>query len=184
MEQFQKEAEQMSIAMGEFQEASGFKDGSLIVVGCSSSEIMGNKIGSATNMEAAGAILPAILRWAKQNSLYIAVQCCEHLNRCLVVEESCAAKYGLEIVNTVPYSKCGGALGATAMELFENPVVVESLKNQAHGGVDIGNTFIGMHLRRVAVCVRTSVKTVGYASLNCVRTRPILVGGSRAKYNP
>lgn len=183
MSQFHNEAAQLQTVLEELQLNANFKPGNLIVIGCSSSEIAGYRIGSATNIEVAMAILPVILEWAQQSGLLIAVQCCEHLNRCLIVEQACAKQYGLEEVNVIPYLKGGGALAAAAMELFAAPVVVESLQHQAHGGVDIGNTFIGMHLRRVAVCVRPSIKNIGAAQISCVKTRPLLIGGSRAKHH-
>lgn len=184
MNQFSQQATELAAALTEFQANAGFKPGNLIVVGCSTSEVTGCRIGKATNMDVSRAILPVIITWARQNELHIAIQCCEHLNRCLVVEEACARKYGLEEVTVIPYEKAGGGIGAAAMELFDKPVVAESLNHQAHGGLDIGNTFIGMHLRRVAVCVRLSVTQIGAAPLNCVRTRPILIGGARARYTP
>ena len=179
-----KAAEELGAALKEFQAEAKFKRGALIVFGCSTSEILGAKIGAATSAEVAGAILPVILEWANNNNLYIAIQCCEHLNRSLVVEAECAEKFNLEEVNAIPYLNGGGGLSAAAMTSLVNPVLVDSLMHQAHGGADIGNTFIGMHLRRVAVCVRLSIKSIGFAQINCVKTRPMLVGGNRAKHHP
>ena len=182
MNSFENEAEKLKTALAEFQTAARFRPDDLIVFGCSSSEIAGLRIGSATNMEAARALLPVMQEWGERNGLYLAVQCCEHLNRSLVVEAGCAGAYDLEEVNVIPHEKGGGALAAAAMELFTEPLVVESLLHKAHGGVDIGNTFIGMHLRRVAVCVRLDISRIGEATINCVRTRPVLIGGDRAKH--
>ena len=180
---FEKEAAQTAQALHQFQEAAAFNPGSLIVIGCSSSEIVGSRIGSATSKEAAQAVLPEIIAWAQKNTLHIAVQCCEHLNRCLIVEEPCAEKFRLEPVSVIPYTKAGGGLADAAMKLFTRPVVVESLRHGAHGGMDIGGTLIGMHLRRVAVRTQIDVKRIGAASVICAHTRPILIGGERAKYN-
>lgn len=184
MHAFQNEAAELKKALGELQAAAGYPAGNLIAIGCSSSEILGAKIGASTNMEVSKSILRAIMEWAGGNGLHIAIQCCEHLNRCLVVEEDYAETHSLEIVNVVPYAGGGGGLSAAAMEMFERPVVVISLNHSAHGGIDIGNTFIGMHLRRVAVCVRLSVTHIGMATINCVKTRPMLIGGDRSRHNP
>ena len=112
--------------------------------------------------------------------LYLAIQCCEHLNRALVVEEECALKYGLEIVSVVPHEKAGGSLATVAMTSFRKPVVVETIA--AHAGLDVGDTFIGMHLKRVAVPVRLAVKQIGKAHVTAARTRPKFIGGDRARY--
>jgi uncharacterized protein (TIGR01440 family) len=121
-------------------------------------------------------LLPVI----QENKLFLAIQCCEHLNRALVVEKACAEKYGLEIVAVMPHPKAGGSLSASAMEKFNQPVVVETIT--AHAGLDIGDTFIGMHLKRVAVPVRLAAKNIGQAHLTAARHRPKLIGGARAKY--
>jgi len=180
---FEKETMQIRQALEELQDEAGFMPQNLIVFGCSSSEIIGERIGSSTSLEAAEAVMPEIIAWAGKHGLFCAVQCCEHLNRCLVVEAGCAEKYGLEIVNVIPHAGAGGGLAEAAIKLFKAPVTVETLRCQAHGGMDIGNTFIGMHLRRVAVCVRIGVTHIGCATVNCVRTRPALIGGARSKNN-
>ena len=182
MSEMQQEAGQMRELLRELQDLSGFKPGNLIVFGSSSSEVLGQRIGKGTNLEVPEAILPVILSWAKEHGLFVAVQGCEHIDRCLVVEAACAEKYDLEIVNVVPHQKAGGGFATVAMELFEQPVVVLNLRGKAHGGVDTGNTFIGMHMRRVVVPVRLSVKKIGEAAVSCARTRPMLVGGERARY--
>ena len=116
----------------------------------------------------------------KEKGIFLAAQCCEHLNRALVVERECAEKYGLEIVCVVPKAKAGGSFATTAYENFNAPVVVETIK--AHAGVDIGSTIIGMHLRHVAVPVRLSMKQLGEANVTFARTRPKYIGGPRAVY--
>lgn len=168
-------------ALYDLLQAAKLKSGQIVVVGGSTSEVVGKRIGSCTNIGIANALLDGILPQIKENNLYLAIQCCEHLNRALVVEEECAEKYGLEIVNVFPYIRGGGGLAAAAMDRFETPVVVEHI--QASAGMDIGDVFIGMHLKDVGVVVRSSVKSIGHAHLSMIRTRPKLIGGARAKYS-
>ena len=156
--------------------------GQILVVGCSSSEILGEKIGSCTNGEVGQAVYRGLMPLVEAGQLFLAVQCCEHLNRCLVVERACAEKYGWEAVNVVPQLNAGGALATAAYERMQSPVVVETIRG--HAGMDIGDTFIGMHLRPVAVPVRCQIKTIGQANLTMARTRPKMVGGARAVYQP
>ena len=152
----------------------------IVVVGCSTSEVIGAHIGSAGSREVAKVILDGLRQGCAQYGVYLAVQCCEHLNRALVIEEQVGAHYGLEQVMVVPVAKAGGALGAQAMRDFENPIVVESIK--AHAGLDIGSTLIGMHLKAVAVPLRLTQKTIGQAFVTAALTRPKLIGGPRAVY--
>ncbi|NLW24130.1 MAG: TIGR01440 family protein [Clostridia bacterium] len=152
----------------------------VLVVGCSTSEVAGKKIGSSGSLEVAEAILQGILPPLQEAEIYLAVQCCEHLNRALVVEKEAALKYGWEEVTVVPHEKAGGSLATLAYDKFKEPVVVEEI--QAHAGMDIGDTFIGMHLKKVAVPVRLDIKKIGQAHLTLARTRPKLIGGERAKY--
>ena len=154
--------------------------GEILVIGCSSSEIVGETIGKGSNINAAKAVFEGIYPTLAAKGIYIAAQCCEHLNRALVVERECAERYGLEIVCVVPQAKAGGSFATTAYKNFHEPVVVEFVK--AHAGVDIGSTLIGMHLRAVAVPVRLSVKTLGQANVTFARTRPKYIGGPRAEY--
>ena len=116
----------------------------------------------------------------KEKGIYLAAQCCEHLNRALIVERECADKYGYEIVSVKPQPKAGGSFATVTYESLEAPVAVEFIK--ADAGMDIGDTLIGMHLRHVAVPVRVSVKKIGEANLVCARTRPKFIGGARAIY--
>lgn len=154
--------------------------GQIMVVGCSTSEVIGERIGSAGSSEVAEAILSSLLTVCAQFDVYLAVQCCEHLNRALVIEEKAAQRYQLEPVRVVPVTKAGGALGAMAMSSFHSPIVVENIK--AHVGLDIGNTLIGMHLKAVAVPVRLKQKNIGQAFLTAALTRPKLIGGPRSVY--
>ncbi|NLV85843.1 MAG: TIGR01440 family protein [Clostridiales bacterium] len=156
------------------------KKGDVIVIGCSTSEIVGEKIGQGSAPETAQAVLDGIVPHLSEKGLYLAAQCCEHLNRALVVERQLAENLGLEIVFAVPKPKAGGSFAAAAYESMAEPVLVEHIK--AAAGMDIGETLIGMHLRDVAVPLRLSVKTLGQARVTAARTRPKLIGGARAQY--
>ena len=151
----------------------------LLVVGCSSSEIAG---GHASTYELGEAVARAALECGKELGFACAFQCCEHLNRSLVVERDVAEARGLQIVCAVPRPKAGGSLATAAYKAMREPVLVETIA--ADAGLDIGQTLIGMHLRRVAVPVRLSRKTVGEALITAARTRPPLIGGERARYTP
>ena len=168
-------------ATEELLEVAHLKAGDILVVGCSSSEIMGGQIGHASALDAAQAAFSGIYSVLKEQGIFLAAQCCEHLNRALILERACAEKYGYEIVNVHPQPKAGGSFATTAWETFEAPVAVEHIK--AHAGLDIGGTLIGMHLRDVAVPVRISLDHVGQAILLCARTRAKFIGGSRAIYD-
>lgn len=157
------------------------KKGDILVIGCSSSEMVGEKIGKGSSLEAAEAAFEAIYAEAQARGVYLAAQCCEHLNRAIIIERECAEKYGLEEVCVVPQPKAGGSFATTAYKRFSSPVAVENIK--AHAGLDIGGTLIGMHLRSVAVPVRLSVKKIGEANILCARTRPKYIGGERAHYS-
>ena len=156
------------------------KPGQIVVVGCSTSEINGKNIGKGSSIDTAKAVLEGLLPTLQQAGLHLAIQCCEHLNRALVVERQCQECYNLEEVSVYPILGAGGGLANQAMKHFTDPVVVESI--QAHAGMDIGDTFIGMHLKPVAVPVRGSTKIIGEAHLTMARTRPKLIGGERACY--
>lgn len=152
----------------------------IFVVGCSTSEVLGSKIGTGGSTELAVAMFKALKAVTDAHGLYLAIQCCEHLNRSVVLEAATVDKYGFNEVTVRPMPHAGGALGTAAYENFSEPVVVETIV--AHLGLDIGQTLIGMHLKRVAVPVRLQHKTIGEAILTAARTRPPLVGGERAKY--
>lgn len=153
----------------------------ILVIGCSSSEVLGEKIGTNSSLDVAKALFKGIYPIIKENGLYLAVQCCEHLNRALIIEKAASDKYGYEVVNVVPQPKAGGSFATTAYENFDCPVAVEKIS--ASLGLDIGNTLIGMHLKSVAVPVRIEVKKIGNAPLVCARTRPKFIGGVRAAYD-
>ena len=172
--------EQAESAVRELLEVSKLHRGELLVIGCSSSEIMGERIGKGSSMEAAQAVYDGIAPVLKEQGILLAVQCCEHLNRALIVERSTAEKFGYEPVNVRPWAHAGGSFATTVWENMREPVAVEHIR--ASAGMDIGDTLIGMHLRDVAVPVRLSVKKIGEANLVCARTRPKFIGGERAQY--
>lgn len=179
-EQFSEIVKQSEIAIDELIEAAGLKAGQILVVGCSSSEIVGSKIGKGSSFEAAKATFEVIYKKLTEKGIYLAAQCCEHLNRAIVIEEEAAEKYGLEIVAAVPQPKAGGSFATLTYENLKSPVLVEGVK--AHAGIDIGGTLIGMHLKAVAVPVRLSISKIGEANILCAKTRPKYIGGERAKY--
>ena len=171
---------QTEIVVTEVLEQAKLKPGSLFVIGCSSSEMVGKRIGKGSSMEAAQAAFEGIYPILQSKGIHLAVQCCEHLNRALIMERSAAESKGYEIVNVMPQPHAGGSMAVTAWESFDDPVAVETIL--ADAGMDIGGTLIGMHLRRVAVPVRTSLDHIGEAIVLCARTRPKYIGGPRAVY--
>lgn len=168
-------------ALLELLEVANLKENDLFVVGCSSSEVAGHKIGSASSVEIGEAIFSAIYPILKERGIYLAAQCCEHLNRALILEEEVASFYRYPEVNVVPHPSAGGSFATAVYKGLENPVAVEAI--QAKAGMDIGDTLIGMHLAPVAVPVRVSIKSIGQANLVCAKTRRKLIGGSRAQYD-
>ena len=173
--------EQAKAVFGEFLTKTDFKPGQIIVIGCSTSEVRGSRIGKDGNSAIAEALYTAVAPLAAEKGLYLAFQCCEHLNRALVVERDVAEKYDLDEVSVVPYPHAGGSMASWAYRAFSDPVVAETI--QAHGGIDIGETLIGMHLKRVAVPLRLENRQIGQARVNAAFTRPKLIGGMRAKYS-
>ena len=167
-------------AMTELLDTAKLKPGSLVVVGCSSSEILGERIGKGSSPETAQAVVDAILPILADRRILLAAQCCEHLNRALIVERSTMEQFGLEQVTVMPRPKAGGSFATAVYAAMSDPVAVEFVK--ADAGLDIGNTLIGMHLKHVAVPLRLSVKRIGEAAVNAARTRPKLIGGVRAEY--
>lgn len=168
-------------AVRELLEQAKLNPGDLFVVGCSSSEICGHKIGSDSSPEVAQAVFSGIYQVLREKGIYLAAQCCEHLNRALILEREAAEKFRLDPVNVVPQPKAGGSFATAAYQAFKSPVAVERI--QADAGMDIGDTLIGMHLKPVAVPVRIQIRKIGEANLVCARTRPKFIGGVRAHYN-
>lgn len=157
-----------------------FHKGDLLVIGGSSSEIRGGRIGKDSSYDVGTAVVTALMKSAESYGLRLAFQCCEHLNRALVVERETMEHFGYEEVTVVPWLHGGGAFATNAYDHFKDPVVVEEVS--ARGGLDIGLTMIGMHLRRVAVPVRLAHNHIGEALVAAARTRPPLIGGERAHY--
>ncbi len=175
MNQIQKEAKQVVL---EVLEQAHLQAGDILVVGCSSSEVVGGTIGKDSSYDAAVAVVDAILPVLKEKGIYLAGQCCEHLNRAIIIEKAAVKKE--DIVCVKPQPKAGGSFATALWEALEHPVAVETVK--ADGGIDIGDTLIGMHLRAVAVPLRITQKNIGKAHVVCARTRPKYIGGARAHY--
>ena len=163
----------------ELVEKAHLSKGQVVVVGCSTSETLGNNLGSHSVPEVGKALFEALQSVFKPLGIYIAAQCCEHLNRAIIIEHEAAP--GAEIVNVVPQPKAGGSFATACYQAFEHPVALEHVK--ADAGIDIGGTLIGMHLKEVAVPLRLSQKTIGKAIVLAARTRPKFIGGDRAHYN-
>lgn len=152
----------------------------LLVIGCSTSEVIGEKIGTAGTLNVAQELFVPLQQFANKHNLYLAFQGCEHINRALTIERKAAEHYRLDEVSVRPVRTAGGSMSAYAYEHFEEAVVVEHIG--AHYGIDIGQTLIGMHLKHVAVPVRTSIRQIGEALVTTATTRPKLIGGERAQY--
>lgn len=167
-------------AAKELIEIADLKSGDVVVIGCSTSEVIGERIGTSGTVEVAQEIFNGINTALSEKGIYIAAQCCEHLNRAIIIEKEKADALGLEQVCVVPHPHAGGSFATAAWHTMKNPVAVEEIK--ADAGIDIGTTLIGMHLKRVAVPVRLNNNTIGEAKLSAARTRPKYIGGERAKY--
>ena len=175
---------QSRLAAEEIVEAAHLEAGALFVIGCSSSEVLGSRIGTATNMDSAKAIYDGIIPVLNEHGIMAAAQCCEHLNRALVVERETMLRFGLEQVNAIPQpNHAGGAFATECYNRFKDPVLVESINAKGDAGIDIGGTMIGMHIRSVVVPLRISLSKIGEAPIICARRRPKYVGGSRAIYD-
>ena len=184
MMEMEKVYEQASAAIDElFAAADTLKRDDILVIGCSTSEIVGKRIGSGSSVEAAKAVMDAVLPKIKAMGLYLAVQCCEHLNRCLVVERECMEKFDLQQVWVKPQLHAGGAFSMEAVARFDDHVMVEDLRGKASAGMDIGGTLIGMHMHPVVVPIHAVTRHIGEANLVMARTRPKYVGGPRAVYD-
>ena len=171
--------EQAAAACRELCERAGLRKGQILVVGCSSSEICGSRIGTDSSPETGEAVFSGIYEVLQEKGIYLAAQCCEHLNRALIIEQE--AVLGREIVNVVPRPKAGGSFATAAYHHFRHPVAVEEI--HADAGLDIGSTLIGMHLKRVAVPVRLENNRIGQACVTAARVRPKFIGGERAGYD-
>ena len=170
---------QAKATITELYEKANLKSGDIVVIGCSTSEIIGSKIGTDSSPEVAKVVFEAIYEEANKFGIYLAIQCCEHLNRAIIIEKE--AVPNAEIVNVVPQPKAGGSMATQAYSHFNNPVAVEEIK--ADAGIDIGFTLIGMHLKKVAIPLRLENNKIGEATVLAARTRPKFIGGPRAMYN-
>lgn len=171
--------EQAREVTAELCERAGLKKGQILVVGCSSSEVCGDRIGSNSNLEVAESVFAGIYEETKSRGIYLAAQCCEHLNRAIIVEREAAGN--ADIVNVVPQPKAGGSFATTAYHTFSDSVALEEIR--ADAGLDIGDTLIGMHLKKVAVPVRLTHHQIGQAHIAAARVRPKFIGGERAVYD-
>ena len=171
--------QQTNNAISELCEKAKLQKGNIVVVGCSTSEVIGCKIGSNSSPDIAKQIFDALYDFTKSKGLFLAVQCCEHLNRAIIIERE--AVPFIETVNVVPQPKAGGSLATIAYHTFSSPVALEEIK--ADAGLDIGFTMIGMHIKKVAVPVRLENNTIGQATVLGARSRPKFIGGIRAIYD-
>ena len=171
--------EQAYAATKEIIKEAKLEKGQILVVGCSTSEILGDKIGSHSCPDAAEAVFSGIYKATQEQKIWLAAQCCEHLNRAIIIEKK--ALPGAEIVNVVPQPKAGGSLATMAWKTFQEPAALEEIK--ADAGLDIGDTLIGMHLKKVAVPVRLQNNMIGNARAVAARVRPKFIGGCRAQYD-
>lgn len=160
-------------------EKANLKSGDILVVGCSTSEVVGSTIGTNSAPEAAEKICEGILKAAAEKDIFVAAQCCEHLNRAIITEKEAVCKK--DIVNVVPQPKAGGSFATALYKSLKNPVAVEEIS--ADAGIDIGFTLIGMHIKKVAVPVRLNNNRIGNATVLAARSRPKFIGGERAVYN-
>ncbi|NIK79426.1 uncharacterized protein (TIGR01440 family) [Paenibacillus castaneae] len=173
-------ADQVETIVRELASAGRISKSQLVVFGVSTSEVLGRHIGTAGTIETAEQIFAGIEAVRKEINFYPVFQCCEHLNRALVMDRTAAEHYNLELVGAIPVPRAGGSMAAYAYRQLDDPCLVETV--QAHAGIDIGDTFIGMHLKRVAVPVRPSIRMIGAAHITMAVTRPKLIGGARAVY--
>ncbi len=173
--------EQAKKAILEIIEKSKISKGDIFVVGCSSSTVAGQNIGTASSVDIATAIFNGIYPELTKRGIFLAAQCCEHLNRAIITERVVATTQNREIVNVVPQPKAGGSFATIAYNTFNEPVAIEHIK--ADAGIDIGGVLIGMHLKEVAVPLTLEVKKIGEANITSARTRPKFIGGERAHYN-
>ena len=174
--------QQAADAAAQLAQAAHLHKGQLVVIGCSTSEVVGHNVGSWSTPEVAQAIFDGFHSVFAPLGVYMAAQCCEHLNRAIIMEAACAKQYGLPRVNVVPQKKAGGSFATAAYANFEKPVAIEEM-HIARAGLDIGDTFIGMHMDKVCVPVRLSMKQIGEAHLTACRVRPKFIGGNRAVYD-
>ena len=178
---YEEITEQARTALEEILEKANLKSGDIFVVGCSSSTVVGSSYGKASSMDIAQAVFDGIYPELKKRGIFLAAQCCEHLNRAIITERKAAEKQGREEVNAVPQPKAGGSFATITYRTLEDPVAVEHIR--ADAGIDVGGVLIGMHLKEVAVPMMLTVRRIGEANITAARTRPKFIGGERAHYN-
>jgi len=171
--------EQAYSATKEIIETGKLKKGQILVIGCSTSEVIGDTIGTNSSPDTAKAVFNGVYEAANEYGVFVAAQCCEHLNRAIIIEAD--AVPNSEFVNVVPQPKAGGSFATAAYNAFKNPIALEEIR--ADAGLDIGSTLIGMHLKKVAVPVRLQNNKIGNALVTAARVRPKFIGGERAHYN-
>lgn len=173
--------QQLEVLLSELEARVAFKPNQLLVIGCSTSEVVGEVIGTSGAFNVAEELFIPLHEFVGKHKLFLAFQGCEHINRAITLEREAAKYYHLEEVSVVPVKTAGGSMSAYAYTKFQDPVVVEHIR--AHAGIDIGQTLIGMHLKEVVVPVRTSIRQIGEAIVTVATTRPKLIGGERAVYS-
>ncbi len=178
---YEEITEQARSAVLEVVERAKLKEGDIFVVGCSSSTVVGSGYGKASSMDVAKAVFEGIYPVLRDRGIFLAAQCCEHLNRAIITERAAAEKQHREEVNVVPQPKAGGSFATITYNTLEQPVALEHIR--ADAGIDVGGVLIGMHLKEVAVPLILSVRKIGEANITAARTRPKFIGGERAHYN-
>lgn len=181
MTDMQQIREDMEAVVNEWLASGHLHQGDLFVVGCSTSEVAGERIGTSGSENIAAMIFESLTLLQRETGFVVAFQCCEHLNRALVVDKETIKRHNLEEVSAIPVPEAGGSMASYAYKQMENPVVVETIR--ADSGIDIGETMIGMHLKPVAVPLRFDQRLIGKARITAARTRPKLIGGKRAVYD-
>ncbi|WP_091774818.1 TIGR01440 family protein [Piscibacillus halophilus] len=176
----EKIRDEIHVIMNQWKDQNVVRPNKLFLIGCSTSEIAGKRIGTSGSTELAQVIYDELNAFKRDTGVNLAFQCCEHLNRAIVIERDVLDRFGLEEVNAVPHPEAGGAMASYAYRQMDEPVLVESIK--AEYGMDLGDTFIGMHLKPVVVPLRLKQKSLGHAHVTFAITRPKLIGGERAKY--
>lgn len=178
---YEQITEQAKAAVLEIIERANLKSGDIFVVGCSSSTVAGENIGTASSVEIADAIFDGIYPILNERGIYLAAQCCEHLNRAIITERAVAKMQNLQIVNAVPQPKAGGSFATKTYNTLKEPTAVEHIR--ADAGIDIGGVLIGMHLKEVAVPLTLKVRKIGEANITSARTRTKFIGGERTHYD-
>ena len=174
---------QANAVINEVIDKASLKEGSLIVIGCSSSEVLGDRMGTNSSVEIADCLYEEISKVLNDKGIDLAVQCCEHLNRAIVIEKKVALNRGFEQVNVIPQPKAGGSFATAHYKALKEPVVVENIASKADAGIDIGGVMVGMHIKPVVVPIKLENRHIGEAIILAGRHRPKFIGGQRAVYD-